>query len=58
VLKEKLFDLRWMKIMIQIKFQVKTERYDDNIKKALSEIVEKAATENGCTRCQGKNLTV
>ena len=44
--------------MIQIKFEVQTKLYDDKIKKALSEIVEKAVNENGCTRCQGKNLTI
>lgn len=44
--------------MIQIKFEVETKRYDDKIRKALSEIVEKAVNENGCTRCHGKNLTV
>ena len=44
--------------MIQIKFEVETKRYDDKIRKALSEIVEKAVDENGCTKCHGKNLTV
>ena len=44
--------------MIQIKYKVKIERYNDKIKEMLSEIIEKVVYENGCTSCHGKNLTV
>lgn len=44
--------------MFEIKWETKVERNEEGIKNALSNILEKMVYQNGCTKCQGKNLTV
>lgn len=44
--------------MFEIKWDSKIERKDEGIKSALSNILEAAVLQNGCTNCRGKNLTV
>jgi len=44
--------------MFEIKWEGKVERNDEGIKSALSNALETAVLQNGCTKCHGKNLTV
>jgi len=44
--------------MFEINLEGRVERNEEEIKNVLSNALEQTVLKNGCTKCQGKNLTV